>query len=133
MTRRNHEAERPSPDAFLAPFPAHVQQVAQRLRELIKETMPHVSEAVYPGWHLIGYRHHEGKRSYYFCFVAPLAEEVRLGFEYGVELTDEHGLLAGEGRQVRYVPLRSLDEIRVPELRALIAEAAMVAVTRSQK
>lgn len=58
-----------------------------------------------------------------------MENEVRLGFEYGVLLEDQ-ALLEGSGSQVRYVALRSLEAIDAGRLSALIAEAAIVVLTR---
>jgi hypothetical protein len=120
---------RPSPEQFLAAFPPAIQALTDQLRTLIKRTIPNVDEAVYVGWRLIGYRVREGSRSRYFCFVAPFPDRVALGFEYGVLLTNDTGLLEGDGTQVRYVTIRCTEDIHEPELAALIAEAAMVAAT----
>jgi hypothetical protein len=76
-----------SPDEFLAPFPQPIQALAQELRTLVKCAVPNNVERVYPGWRLIGYCAVSGRKTYYFCFVAPLLDHVRLGFEYGVELS----------------------------------------------
>ena len=132
--RRTHTnttpaGERPSPEQFLAAYPPALQALAEQLRTLIKRTIPNVDEAVYPGWRLIGYRVREGSRSRYFCFVAPSPDRVALGFEYGVLLTNDTGLLEGDGTQVRYVTIRCAEDIRESGLAALIAEAAMVAAT----
>jgi len=53
-----------------------------------------------------------------------------LGFEYGVLLSNDSGLLEGDGTQVRYVTIRRPEDIREQELLALIAEAAMAATIR---
>ena len=71
----------------------------------------------------------EGRRSRYFCFVSPFPDRVALGFEYGILLTNDAGLLEGDGTQVRYVTIRRAEDIREQELATLIAEAAMVAAT----
>jgi hypothetical protein len=126
-------SERPSPEHFLAAFPPAIQVLADQLRVLVKRTIPNVDEAVYTGWHLIGYRVREGRRSPYCCFVAPFPDRVVLGFEYGVLLTNDAGLLEGDGTQVRYVTIRRAEDIREPELAALIAEAAMMAATFKRK
>jgi hypothetical protein len=54
---------------------------------------------------------------------------VRLGFEYGVLLGDQ-ARLKGDGSQVRYVSIRSLEAIDPGRLSPLIAEVAMVAIAR---
>jgi len=91
-----------------------------------------VQERVALGWQLIGYRVPDGSRSRYFCFVAPLVHEVRLGFEYGVLLGDQ-AQLEGDGSQVRYVSIRALEAIDPARLSSLIAETGMVAIARGAR
>src|SRR5262245_29854541 len=124
---------RPSPEQFLAAYPPAIQALADHLRALIKRTIPNVDEAVYVGWRLIGYRVREGRRSRYFCFVAPFEDRVALGFEYGVLLTNEAGLLEGSGSQVRYVTIRRTEDLHEEELAALVAEAAMAAAHATRR
>jgi hypothetical protein len=97
---------------------------------LIRQAVPNLREAVYPGWKLIGYRQIDQGRGRYFCFIAPLADEVRLGFEYGVLMNDPYQLLRGTGTQVRYIPIRTMAEIQPAALVFMIAEAADVAAHR---
>src|SRR3954447_10456726 len=121
--------DRPSPEQFLATFPPEICALANQLRTLVTRTVPEVDESVYTGWRLIGYRVRDGRRSRYFCFIAPFEDRVALGFEYGVLLTNDAGLLEGTGTQVRHVTIRHVEDIGEPELAALIAEAATVAAT----
>lgn len=118
-----------TPEAFLAGYSPDVQAIANALRQLVKAAIPDVQERVALGWQLVGYRVPDGYRSRYFCFVAPQADEARLGFEYGVLLGDQ-SQLEGAGNQVRYISVRSLDAIDSARFSSLIAEAAMVAVAR---
>jgi hypothetical protein len=126
---RIQTSDRPTPEQFLATFPAEIHALANQLRALVMRTVTEVDEAVYTGWRLIGYRLRDGRRSRYFCYIAPFEERVTLGFEYGVLLSNDAGLLEGTGTQVRYVTIREPDDIREQKLAALIAEAAMVAAT----
>lgn len=119
-----------TPEAFLAGYPTDVRDTANALRQLVKASVPDLQEQVRLGWQLIGYRVPDGARSRYFCFIAPLADSVRLGFEYGVLLVDQ-AQLEGNGSQVRYVSVRSPEAIDAALLSPLIAEAAMVAITRA--
>jgi hypothetical protein len=121
-----------TPEVFLARYSPEVQAIANALRQLVKATIPDVQERVALGWQLLGYRVPDGIRSRYFCFVAPQVDEVRLGFEYGVLLGDQ-SQLEGDGNQVRYVPVRSLDTIDPQRLSSLIAEGAMVAIERGAR
>jgi hypothetical protein len=126
---RSQTSDRPTPEQFLATFPTEIRALADQLRALITQTVTEVDEAVYTGWRLIGYRLRDGRRSRYFCYIAPFEARVTLGFEYGVLLSNDAGLLEGTGTQVRYVTIRELDDIREQELTALIAEAAAMAAT----
>jgi hypothetical protein len=118
--------DRPSPEQFLATFPPEICALANQLRALVTRTVPEVDESVYTGWHLIGYRVRDGRRSRYFCFIAPFEDRVALGFEYGVLLANDAGRLEGTGTQVRHVTIRHVQDIREPDLAALIAEAATI-------
>lgn len=114
-------------EQFLSTFSPAVQTLAQRLRELIKQTIPNCIEKVYPGWRLLGYRVLVDNKSHYFCFIAPLPDCVVLGFEYGVFISDPEGLLHGEGKQVRQLTVKSQKDIRPRKFAALIKEAAELA------
>ena len=119
---------KPTPDEFLSGFPSQVQFLANELRGLVKETVANVNEAVYPGWKLIGYRAKKGRRSAYFCFIAPFENRIMLGFEYGIQLFDPELRLEGEGTQVRYLTVREQEDIQPEIFRAFIVEAAQIAL-----
>lgn len=104
-----------------------MQALAKELRELVRQTLPGVTEAVYPGWKLIGYRMPQTRGSVYVGFVAPLADRVVLGFEWGVLMPDPKGLLTGDGRQVRQIVIRRMQDIHPAPFATLIKEAARVA------
>ena len=53
--------------------------------------------------------------------------------KYGVLLSNDAGLLEGDGPEVRYVTIHCAEDIREPALAALIAAAAMVAATRTRR
>jgi len=119
-----------SVDLFLKKYPPNIRKLVSSLRTLIKKTIPNITEAVYPGWKLIGYRVQTEQRSHYFCFIAPFDEFIHLGFEDGTMLTDNHKLLNGDGKQVRHVVIRSSADIKRSHLSPLVAEAAMIALMR---
>jgi hypothetical protein len=128
---QDREAGGLTADRFLAPYPRQVREIANELRRLVVETVPNTTEAVYSGWRLIGYRQMDRPRGRYFCFVAPMPDHARHGFEYGTSLTDDHNLLEGDGKQVRYVTVRDRGSIDRERLAALLAESAMIASIRT--
>lgn len=94
------------PEQILAVLPDDLRAVTERAREIMREALPDVAEAGYPGWRLVGYRLKK-----YIGFIAPAADEVRIGFERGVTLPDPQNILEGEGKQVRYVAARTLEDL----------------------
>lgn len=147
------QAPVPSIEEFLLDYPPAWGPVVGRLRALIREVVPEVQEAVVPGWKLIGYRAHapvssealeltgaasksarassKGSRGRYFCFVAPQASIVRLGFEHGILMRDPHGVLTGTGTQVRQVDFTGLQspEISDAVLKEVILEGLQVSLS----
>jgi len=124
----------PPPDQFLADYPSDVQAAANALRDLIKQTIPGVIEAVYSGWQLIGYRVKQQKREVYIGFVAPKFDQVLLGFEFGALIDDPDHLLQGTGKQVRQIPIKDVADIQPEAFAALIKQAVEVAfLLRDQK
>jgi hypothetical protein len=114
-------------EALLADHSPEHRAIANRLRDLVKDTIPDVIERVRPGWGLIGYDVPVGRRTRYFAFIWLEPEHVHLGFEHGVLMTDPAGLLEGRGitKQVRWLTMRSRGDIP-PETPELIREAARV-------
>jgi hypothetical protein len=124
------------PEALLADYPPPMQAIAHRLRDIVLRALPDAMERVRPGWRLIGYDLPIGRHKAYVGYIAPEPEHVHLGFEWGVLMDDPEGRLLGKGvtRQVRWLTLRSIDEIDEPAFAALIREAARVAsLTRPER
>ena len=118
------------PEAFLSAYPPEIREIAERLREVVREAVPEAIERVRTGWRLIGYDVPIGRRTRYFAFVAPEPEHVHLGFEYGVWMTDPDGLLQGAHlnlRKVRFVTYRPGDSVPADALVRYTGEAAALA------
>jgi hypothetical protein len=117
---------------FLAGYPANIRRIARGIRTIIKNSIPDYSEAVYPGWKLIGHRVRNGKRSSYFGYILPMEDCVMLGFEYGHLLSDPEHLLEGSGKQVRHIRIRNLNELNQARISSYVVEAAMLALHRGK-
>lgn len=121
-------------EAYLAPYTPEIRFAADALRALIKDAVPGAQERLRRGWQLIGYRSPASLGGRYFCFIAPYADHLRLGFEWGVLLADEDRELEGQGTQVRYRTVRTLADIDREPLTRFIQEAASVAaLSKEQK
>lgn len=118
-----------SVEEYLKNFPADIREISNGLRDLIKEIIPNNIEAVYTGWKLIGFRAVEGKKSYYFCFIAPFNDKVKLGFEYG-NLMGKSRLLISGGSQIKYVEIKNIKEIDEEKIGRFISKASVLAVEK---
>lgn len=110
-------------EAAIAHSDANTQEVARAARKLIIEMMPHVVEVPWPKQHNVGYGTGVKKKSEHFCHITAYARHVNLGFDYGTELADPRGLLEGTGKMYRHVKLRTIDDVRNPAVRHLLALA----------
>ena len=119
-----------SSEMILADAAPEIRLLAERLRSLIRETIPEAVETAYPGWHAVGYRHPE---SGYFAGIFPETGRVRLAFEWGILLPDPHGLLSGTGKQVRYVDIYEEGELRETAIRDLLLAAVSLPGDRAFK
>ena len=120
-----------TPEAFLAPFPPPIQQLAHRVRALIKKTLPESTEAVRLGWHVIGFYLPVGRRRVYTGFIIPHTEYVTLGFEYGLLLDDPDGRLLGAAeklKQVRYLTFRRAGDLKPAVVVPYLRQAATLAL-----
>lgn len=120
--------ERPRPphavsaESLLAGYPPPVRILAERLRDIVRATIPDAEERVQPGWRALGYHDpHAG----YFCGIFPQHGCVRIYFERGRWLADPDGLLEGDGRRTRMMVIRTARDIRAPALRRLLRRAVM--------
>jgi hypothetical protein len=107
-----------------------VQAVARAVRDLVYDVLPETVEVVWPRQGSVGWGTGPRKFTEQFCYLMAFKKHVTLGFYRGGELPDPSGLLpSGGGTQVsgtlsmRSLKLASLDDVRRPELRALIDAA----------
>ena len=118
------------PEAFLESYPVAIRLAAERLRAIVRRTVPDVVERVRPGWRLIGYDVPVGRRLRYFAYIAPEPVHVHLGFEYGVWMRDPERLLEGAHlplRKVRYLTFAPGQAIPREVVAGLTREAVRVA------
>ena len=106
-------------DELLLVCGSEARALAEAARKRILEVVPDATERLRPGWGLIGYN-----APSYFVFIVPHEDYIRMGFEWGVALPDPSGLLEGHAKQIRYVAIRSIADLRRPALADLIAAAA---------
>jgi len=121
-------------EAFLDGYPPPLRDLAERLRSIVLEAVPDVSERVRVGWRLIGYDLPVGRRSVYFAWVFPEAEHVHLGFVNGMLIDDDSGVLTGAGitKRARWLTFAPGDSIDVDlATRLVLAAEAAARIARS--
>jgi hypothetical protein len=95
-----------------------LKSLAETLRRLVKKAVPESSETVNP-WGIPTFDSHGP-----FCLLMVGKNHVTFGFSRGTSLTDSTGLLEGTGKNLRHVKLKTSEQVRDPNLRKLIVEAA---------
>src|SRR5688572_22438083 len=115
-----------TPEQILQDHDLYIQQLAEKLRELIKRNIPEVVEKAYPGWRAIGYRH---PKAGYICGIFPYPDKLNLAFEHGASLFDSDHLLKSpptSSKQVRYFEIRSLEDIKETAISDFLAQAIFI-------
>jgi len=92
--------------------------VAKGVRALVKKNVPGCEEYVNP-WKIPSFDLNGP-----LCFYMVAKEHVVFGFLRGAILHDPAKLLEGTGKFLRHVKLRSPADVRRPQVRALLKEAA---------
>ena len=120
-------------EAFLADYPPEVQEISRILRRMVNSTMPQAHEVLFASQNHIGYSFSSESMADRICYVCPMKDYVRLGFMFGTHLPDPEQLLVGEGKRLRHVKVRSVQEANRPALRELVEAAWADALTHMKK
>ena len=111
-------------EPLLARQPPHVRELTQQLRALIREVMPKATEGVHMGWEIVHYSAGKSMRDLIVALAAR-STYVNIQFGAGADLPDPAHRLEGTGKKMRHVKIRSADDVRAPEVRALLTAAAL--------
>ena len=106
-----------------------VVDIADWLRQAVRESEPELRERVYVGWHGFGFHHPDAG---YVCAVFPRDDDVLLAFEHGVDLPDPEGRLQPGGKQVRHLVFTSRGSQPPRVIAAFVAAAVEEGVRRRQ-
>ena len=109
-------------DVFLASYPAEVADLAQAARGRLKELLPRVKETLDRSAKVIGFGYGPGYKGMVCALILSKAG-VKIGLNRGSELSDPKGLLRGEGKVHRHVPLTRLADLKQPGLKPLVKAA----------
>jgi len=117
--------KKPSPQLLdlVADCSPGVTHLALALRELLLAEAPEAEELLYSVYAEVIVFKLSGRKRGAFCYVAAYSNHVNLGFYYGAELPDAHGVLRGTGKKMRHIRLDSPDDARHRYLRTYIRSA----------
>src|SRR6184192_4490763 len=109
---------------FLKPYDREVRDLALQLRALLLEEMAPCYENIYDAYSAVavGYGTSDKLRDGIF-HIAVYSKHVNLGFNEGATLPDPKRILQGNGNQIRHITIKSVEDIKRPELRAYIRRA----------
>lgn len=114
----------PDVTAFLRGLPPEVRGVVSALRAVVRRAAPGAEESMLWG----GLSYHRpavgGRVKGAVCLIGVKRGKARLEFIHGIRLADPAGLLRGQLRSKRHVPMETTADAERPEIAALIREAA---------
>ena len=109
----------PSVEEWLADLVPAIKAITKQLRVEAKKNLPNVHEFIYHD--AIGYSVNDSPFDR-ICYIAPQKKGyVNFGFFFGAGLPDPTHLLIGEGKRLRHVKVRSIEDAKNPALAKLIA------------
>ena len=126
----------PSPDpekqlaGFIDKFEPELAGRIRSVRAALRKRLPTAFELVYDNYNffVIGYSATE-RPSHAIVSLAANAKGIGLAFYYGATLPDPHGILQGSGSQNRFVRIARAEDLKNPQIEALIAAAIAQAET----
>ncbi len=119
-------------ETFFAGYTPDVQEISRVLRTMVRRAMPEAHEILLAHQNHVAYSFSESRRDT-ICYICPMKDYVRLGFMFGTHLPDPEQVLVGEGKRLRHVKVRSVQEANRPVLERLVTDAWSDALTHMKK
>lgn len=108
--------QNPAVDQYIEQLPETIQELAKELRKLVFELSSSMKEEI--KWSKPSYSHNG-----LVCYMQTAKTHINFGFYQGAKLDDRDGLLEGEGKKMRHIRMRKVQEIQAEPLKNLIWEA----------
>ena len=110
--------QNPDITEFISRQPVALQPIFKALRQIVLQIAPHIVE--FMQYRIPFYAYH-GR----LCYLNLRRGAVELGLCQGAFLSNEQGLLVGEGKQVKHMRVKSLADINQVALQELLQEAML--------
>ncbi|XWN35539.1 MAG: DUF1801 domain-containing protein [Roseivirga sp.] len=111
---------------FIDQQPVALQNILKALRNLIRQIGPQVEESIKYNLPFYSY---QGR----LCYLNPRQGAVDLGFCQGARLQNAPSLLVGEGKEVRHVRIKALEDIDFVAIETLLHEAMLLNEAESKR
>jgi uncharacterized protein DUF1801 len=105
-------------EEYLLNLSPDLQAITGELCTVARKNMPGAYELIYHD--AVGYLVSESPFDR-ICYIAPQKGYVNFGFFFGADLSDQKHLLIGEGKRLRHVKVRSVEDAKNPALGKLVA------------
>ena len=112
-------------EAFFAQYDKQVLEYALNLRKVLLENLPHILEQIDYKAKMVAYCYGQ-KYVDLICVIIPSKKGLKLGFNRGVELSDPFNLLEGKAKISRYINIKSVEQIKSPELLDTLQNAMLL-------
>jgi hypothetical protein len=116
MTRPPH----PQLLAFLDAYDRTIGDLALALREIILEEVPDAAESIYQVYTVAIWFGFSEKMKDMFCFITTNAGHINLGFPRGATLPDPNRVLEGEGKAIRHIKFKNVEDLHRSHVRRYI-------------
>ena len=108
---------------LLRPYGEAIQELALAARKLILQEAPDASEFVYEVYTIADHFSFTERPGEAFVFTTTHGKWVNLGFNFGSQLSDPHGLLRGDGKWIRHIRIAQANDLDAPGVRELVRAA----------
>ena len=119
-------------DRLVATYPASTQALINATRAALLKAFPRAAESVDTKARLLAYSYGPGYKGTVATLILSKAG-VKIGIPYGAELADPAGLLTGEGKVHRHVPIETAAQLKGSALEALLMAALSAWNARSKR
>lgn len=114
----------PELTTFLKPYDKAVQKLALRVRALVLDELGPCHESIYDAYNAVAMAYGPTARlKDAICHIAVYTKHVNLGFNRGATLADPGGVLQGSGKAIRHVTIKTLSDLKRPEILDLLRRA----------
>lgn len=114
-------------EKFLKPYPADVRDLALALRALLLDEIGPCYENIYDAYSAVAI----GYDSTFH--IAVYSRHVNLGFNEGATLADPKGILQGDGKRIRHITIKTVEDLQQPEIRSYIRRARKKSLADARK